>query len=83
MAGDAFLQAGDHTDAFKHYQRAAYDTDHETKEYPGAADAAWAAIVIQRDALDNRNSLPATLTTWLPPPTASRLSSQRTNVRLV
>ena len=61
MAGDAFLQAGDHTDAFKHYQRAAYDTDHETKEYPGAADAAWAAIVIQRDALDNRNSLPATL----------------------
>jgi len=61
LAGDAFLQAGDHTDAFEHYQRAAYDADHETRDYPGAADAAWAAIVIQRDALDSRNSLPATL----------------------
>ena len=61
LAGDAFLQAGDHVNAFEHYQRAAYDTDYEIKEDPAAADAAWAAIVIQRDALDNRNLLPATL----------------------
>lgn len=57
LAGDAFLQAGDTSDAFEHYQRAAYDT----KGYPAAADAAWAAILIQRDALDGRSSLPATL----------------------
>jgi len=61
LAGDAFLQAGDHVNAFEHYQRAAYDTDYEIKEDPAAADAAWAAIVIQRDVLDNRNLLPATL----------------------
>lgn len=61
LAGDAFLQAGDHVNAFEHYQRAAYDTEYEIKAYPAAADAAWAAIVIQRDALDNLNSLPATL----------------------
>jgi len=57
LAGDAFLQAGQHADAFAHYRQAAYDTN----AYPGAADAAWAAILIQRDALDNHNALPATL----------------------
>jgi len=57
LAGDAFLQAGHHSDAFEHYQQAAYDTE----GYAAAADAAWAAILIQRDALDGQNSLPATL----------------------
>jgi outer membrane protein assembly factor BamD (BamD/ComL family) len=57
LAGDAFLQAGNDVDAFEHYQQAAYNTT----GYLAAADAAWAAILIQRDALDGRNSLPVTI----------------------
>lgn len=57
LAGDAFLQAGEHSEALDRYRQAAYDTN----GYPGAADAAWAAILLQRDAVDNRNSLTETL----------------------
>ncbi len=48
LAGDAFLQAGEHQDALTGFRQAAYDTS----GYQGAADAAWAAVVIQRSAVD-------------------------------
>lgn len=57
LSGDAFLQAGEFRDALTGYRQAAYDTD----GYQGAADAAWAAVVLQREAVDNRYDLAATL----------------------
>lgn len=57
LAGDAFLQAGEFPKALAGYRQAAYDTS----GYEGAGDAAWAAVVLQRDALDSRNPLPVTL----------------------
>ncbi|MDX1551608.1 MAG: tetratricopeptide repeat protein [Marinobacter sp.] len=57
LSGDAFLQAGEYQDALTAFRHAAYDTD----EYSGAADAAWAAVVLQRGAVDSRYGLAATL----------------------
>jgi hypothetical protein len=57
LSGDAFLQAGEFRDALKGFREAAYDT----REYQGAADAAWAAVVLQRRALEGRYSLATTL----------------------
>lgn len=57
LSGDAFLQAGEYRDALTGFRQAAYDTS----GYPGAEDAAWAAVVLQRGALDSRYALTATL----------------------
>ncbi|MFN2359623.1 MAG: tetratricopeptide repeat protein [Marinobacter sp.] len=57
LSGDAFLQAGEHEDALTGFRQAAYDTS----GYQGAADAAWAAVVLQRGAVEGRYALAATL----------------------
>ncbi|MEP1216085.1 MAG: outer membrane protein assembly factor BamD [Marinobacter sp.] len=57
LSADAFLQAGDYRNALAGFRHAAYDTS----GYPGAADAAWAAVVLQRGAVDNRFALALTL----------------------
>lgn len=57
LAGDARLQSGDFNRALTNYRQAAYDTP----GYRGAADAAWAAVVIQRDGADHRIDHPVTL----------------------
>ncbi|KPQ01401.1 outer membrane protein assembly factor BamD [Marinobacter sp. HL-58] len=57
LSGDAFLQAGEYREALTGFREAAYDTS----GYQEAADAAWAAVVLQRGAVDNRYALAATL----------------------
>ncbi len=57
LSGDAFLQAGEYRDSLTGFRQAAYDTS----GYPGAEDAGWAAVVLQRGALDSRYALAATL----------------------
>lgn len=57
LSGDAFLQAGEYQDALTGFRQAAYDTS----GYQGAADAAWAAAVLQRGAVDSRYALLVTL----------------------
>lgn len=57
LSGDAFLQAEEYQDALAAFRNAAY----ETADYSGASDAAWAAVVLQRGAVDSRYALPATL----------------------
>ncbi|MGM0767488.1 MAG: tetratricopeptide repeat protein [Pseudomonadota bacterium] len=57
LAGDARLQAGDYDRALINYRQAAYHTD----DYESGSDAAWAAITIQRDGVDNRIPRTATL----------------------
>ncbi|MDL0429677.1 outer membrane protein assembly factor BamD [Marinobacter sp. TBZ242] len=57
LSGDAFLQAGEYRQALNGFQQAAYDTS----GYQGAADAAWAAIVLQRKAVDGHYELELTL----------------------
>ncbi|MDI9245543.1 outer membrane protein assembly factor BamD [Marinobacter sp. CHS3-4] len=53
LAGDASLQAGLYERALSDYRQAAYGA----KEYDGAADAGWAALLIERNALDGQYSL--------------------------
>jgi TolA-binding protein len=57
LAGDARLQAGQHTAARVAFRRAAY----EAPGYADAVDAGWAALVLERKALDNQNWLNVTL----------------------
>lgn len=45
LAGDARLQARQHLEALEDFRTAAYKTDN----YSEAADAGWAAVVLQRD----------------------------------
>ena len=57
LSGDAFLQAGAYQDALTAFRRAAY----EAGDYSGASDAAWAAVLLQRGAVDSRYALAARL----------------------
>lgn len=50
LAGDARLQAGHYRVALENYRQAAY----RTQGYGDAGNAAWAAISIHRNGLDNR-----------------------------
>jgi len=57
LAGDAWLQAGDHPAALVAFRKAAY----QAPGYADAADAGWAALLLERNALDGRNGLAVTL----------------------
>ncbi len=57
LSGDAFLQAGEYGGALTDFRKAAYDTG----GYRDAADAAWAAVVLQRKAVDGQYALDAGL----------------------
>lgn len=57
LAGDARLQSREYTGALKNFRLAGYDTP----GYGESADAAWAAITIQRDSVDGRIDRSATL----------------------
>jgi outer membrane protein assembly factor BamD (BamD/ComL family) len=57
LAGDAWLQAGQHAAALASFRKAAY----EAPGYPDADDAGWAALLLERDAVDGKNSLDTTL----------------------
>ncbi|SFM54542.1 tetratricopeptide repeat protein [Marinobacter zhejiangensis] len=47
LAGDSALQAGDYPAANRYYRRAAYSAG----SYPGAADAGWASLILEREGL--------------------------------
>jgi tetratricopeptide (TPR) repeat protein len=55
LAGDARLQAGNDTRALANYRKAAY----EAPGYTEAADAAWAAITLLRDGVDEQSGTAA------------------------
>ncbi|TGN41550.1 outer membrane protein assembly factor BamD [Marinobacter confluentis] len=57
LAGDAWLQAGEARSALAAFRQAAY----QAPGYPDADDAGWAALVLERDAVDGRNSLGTSL----------------------
>lgn len=57
LAGDAWLQAGRNQAALVSFRKAAY----EAPGYDSADDAGWAALLLERDALDGTNSLDTTL----------------------
>jgi len=55
LAGDARFQAGHFTSALANYRKAAY----EAPGYSEAADAAWAAITLLRDGVDEQSGTAA------------------------
>lgn len=57
LAGDAWLQADNYRRAREHYLQAAYAVN----RYDGAADAAWAALLLQSQALDGTIVMPTEL----------------------
>jgi tetratricopeptide (TPR) repeat protein len=57
LAGDAWLQAGQYASALVSFRKAAY----EAPGYPDADDAGWAALLLERDALNGKNGLDTTL----------------------
>ena len=57
LAGDAWLQAGRYEEALASFRKAAY----EAPGYANANDAGWAALLLERNALDGTNSLKTTL----------------------
>lgn len=58
LAGDAWLQAREYRRALHAYELAAY----ESGAYDGAADAAWAALVLRTQALDGDIAMVGDLT---------------------
>lgn len=57
LAGDARLQAGEYREALENYRQAAYRSD----GYRDAVNAAWAAVTIHRNGLDNRTTFATSL----------------------
>ncbi|WP_150913277.1 outer membrane protein assembly factor BamD [Marinobacter halotolerans] len=57
LAGDAWLQAGQYAAARVAFRKAAY----QAPGYADAADAGWAALVLEREALDGENRLDVSL----------------------
>ncbi|TYC62689.1 outer membrane protein assembly factor BamD [Marinobacter sp. BW6] len=55
LAGDARLQAGDAGNALANFRKAAY----EAPGYSEAADAAWAAVTLLRDGVNQQPKTPA------------------------
>ncbi len=57
LAGDASLQANRHARALDFYEQAAF----QAAGYEAAADSGWAALLIERDAVDGKIDLPGSL----------------------